>query len=345
MSGFKICPKCNTENPQAANFCRKCCYKFPEATKSGLSLRPEIKLLRIKEPQYVVGSTIHIEWDIDNFTKIELAGEDVTFYNNVELLVEKAVELKLVVTNDYDQVEQSLKVLPTPMPKIHRFATSNSNVKAGKKVKLSWSIDGATKVLLKYDAEEMDVSSLAETEVSPSVDATYAIIAFSVDENITIAKEVTVKVLYEVIINDFSSDLTQILESLPVELRWDVVNAEKIMLYPNEIDITRQTSIQVYPSRATTYCLIASNAISIKEQMITIGVRALPRLNIKVSDSLSKLYIPNCEIDLTPLTASIKETGLDRWMLSPIEQTVSKKIWGRSFLNKLKKILPKRIKA
>lgn len=345
MSGFKTCPKCNTESPQAANFCRKCRYKFPEATKSGLSLRPEIKSLRIRELQYVIGSTIHIEWDADNFTKIELAGEDVTLYNNVELLVEKAVELKLVAINDYDQVEQSLRVLPAPMPKIHRFATSNSNVKAGKKVKLSWSIDGATKVLLKYDTEEIDVSSLAEIEVSPSADTTYAIIAFSVDENITIAKEVAVKVLYEVIINDFSSDLIQTLESLPVELRWDVVNAEKIMLSPNDIDVTRQTSIQVYPSRATTYCLVASNAISVKEQMITIGVRALPRLDIKVSDSLSRLHIPNCGIDLAPLTVSIKETGLDRYMLSPIEQTVSKKIWGRSLLNKLKQILPKRIKV
>lgn len=342
---LKTCPKCNTENPQAANFCRKCCYKFPEATKSGLSLSPEIRLLRIKEPQYVVGSTIHIEWDADNFTKIELAGEDVTLHNDVELLVEKAVELKLVARNDYDQVEQLLKVLPTPMPKIHRFATSNSNVKAGKDVKLSWNIDGATKVLLKYDTEEIDVSSLAETEVSPRADTTYAIIVFSVDENITIAKEVTVKVLYEVIVNDFSSDLTQILESLPVELRWNVVNAEKIMLYPNDIDVTRQTCIQVYPSRVTTYCLVASNAISIKEHMITIGVRTLPKLNVKVSDSLSRLYIPNCKIDLTPLTASIKETDLDRWILSPIEQTVSKRIWWRSLLNKLKQILPKSIKV
>ena len=93
-----------------------------------------------------------------------------------------------------------------------------------------------------------------------------------------------------------------------------------------------------------TYRIVASNAISIKEALLSIGVRPLPKLDVKVSDSLSRLEIPNCEIDLTPLTTSIKETDLDRWMLSPIEQSVTKTIWGNGLFKRLKKILPKRIK-
>ena len=86
MSEMKKCPECNAENPKAANFCRKCRYEFPEATKGGLSLKPEIKIFRIKELQYVVGTKIHIEWDVDNYTRIELSGEDVTLYKDVELV-------------------------------------------------------------------------------------------------------------------------------------------------------------------------------------------------------------------------------------------------------------------
>ena len=52
---MKKCPECNAENPIAANFCRKCRYEFSEATKNGLSLKPEIKYFRIKELQYVIG--------------------------------------------------------------------------------------------------------------------------------------------------------------------------------------------------------------------------------------------------------------------------------------------------
>ena len=121
MRDMKKCPECNAENPKAANFCRKCRYEFPEATKDGLSLSPEIKYLRIRESQYVVGSAIHIEWDVDNYTKVELAGEDVTLYKDVELVVEKAVELELVASNDYDQAKLSVRVVPYSSPIIRRF--------------------------------------------------------------------------------------------------------------------------------------------------------------------------------------------------------------------------------
>lgn len=344
MSEMKKCPECNAENPKAANFCRKCRYEFPEATKEGSSLKPEIKYLRIRESEYVAGSTIHIEWDVDNYTKVELAGEDVTLHKDAELIVEKAIELQLVASNDYDQTKQSVRIVPYSSPVIRRFSSSHSNIKAGKTTRVSWSADYAKKILLKSPSEEIDVTIMSELEISPANDTTYTLVAYAVDESITVSKDITVRVLHDVVINDFSSDIPQTLESQPVELRWDIENADKIMLFPNDIDVTHQNSLKVFPNRAMTYRIVASNAISIKEAMLSIGVRPLPRLDIKVTDSLSRLQIPNCKIDLAPLTTSIKETDLDRWMLSPIEQSVTKTILGKGLFKRLKKILPKRIK-
>ena len=344
MSEMKKCPECNAENPIAANFCRKCRYEFSEATKNGLSLKPEIKYFRIKELQYVIGSKIYIEWDAENYTKIELAGKDATLYKDVELVVEKALELYLIVYNDYDLVKQSVKVVPYSSPSIRRFSSSHSNIKAGKTTRLSWSVDYAKKILLKSDVDEIDVSIFTELEVTPTKDTTYTLIVFAVDEQISISKEITIRVLREVAINDFLSDMPHTLESQPVELRWNVANADNIMLYPNDIDVTQQTSIKVFPNRAITYRLVASNAISIKEQMLSVGVRSLPKLDVKVSDSLSRLQIPNCEIDLTPLITSIKETDLDRWMLSPTEQGITKKMFEKGLWNRLKNILSLKIK-
>lgn len=344
MIKIKQCPKCKAENPIVANFCRKCRYEFSEATKNGFSLKPEIKYFHIKELQYVIGSKIHIEWDAENYSKIELAGKDVTLYKDVELYVEEALELDLIVYNDYDQVKQSLRIIPHSSPNIHSFFSSHSYIKVGKTTKLTWSVDYTKKVLLKYDENEIDVSTLTELEVSPTKDTLYTLIVFAVDEQISISRKVNIKVLSEVMINDFSSDIPQTLESQPVELKWSVTNADKIILYPNDIDVTQQTSIKVYPNRAITYRLEASNAISIKEQMVSIGVRPLPRLDIKVSDSLSRLQIPNCDIDLTPLITSIKETELDRWLLSPTENGITKKILGKGVWNRLKNILSLKIK-
>lgn len=344
MSEMKKCPECNAENPKAANFCRKCRYEFPEATKEGSSLKPEIKYLRIRESEYVAGSTIHIEWDVDNYTKVELAGEDVTLHKDAELIVEKVIELQLVASNDYDQTKQSIRIVPSSSPIIRRFSSSLSNIKIGKTTKLSWNVDYAKKIVLKFSTEEVDVTVMSELEVIPTEDTTYTLIAYAMDESVYVLKEISIRVLQNVIINDFSSDIPQTLESQPVELSWDVENADKIMLYPNDIDVTHQSSLKVFPNRAMTYRIVASNAISFEEALLSIGVRPLPRLDIKVTDSLSRLQLPNCEIDLAPLTTSIKETDLDRWMLSPIEQSVTKTIWGKGLFKRLKKILPKRIK-
>lgn len=163
------------------------------------------------------------------------------------------------------------------------------------------------RILLKSTIDEIDVSTQTELEVTLTADTTYTLIVFAFDENISVSKDITVRVLQEVTINDFSSDTPQTLESQPVELRWNIENANKIMLYPNDIDVTQQSSIKIFPNRTTTYSLIASNAISQKEQMLTIGVRPLPRLDVKVSDSLSRLHIPTKDAEL-----SIKEKILYR---------------------------------
>ncbi|MGM9763091.1 MAG: zinc ribbon domain-containing protein [Candidatus Cryptobacteroides sp.] len=341
MTEMKICPKCKTENPKAANFCRKCRYEFPEATKEGLSLKPGIKYFRIRESQYVVGSTIHLEWEADNYTKFELAGEDVTLSKEKEIVVEKTVEIQLIASNDYDQAQQSVRITPLSSPNIRSFSASRTQIKAGNTVRLSWNTINAKKITLKDGYEDADVTMQTSIELSPMEDATYTLIAYAFDEAIYVSKEISVRVLQEVSINDFSSDTQQTLESQAIELRWDVTSADKLMLFPNNLDVTHQKSIRLFPATTTTFTLIASNAISQKQQMLTVSVQRLPRLDVKVSESLSKLQIPTCNIDLTSLTGSIAETGLDRWMISPTEQGVSKKIWSKSLWQRLKKLLPK----
>lgn len=58
----KQCPKCHTDNPALARFCRHCRYEFPEATITVGSLSPEIKSFKIREDKYWKGSVVHIDW-------------------------------------------------------------------------------------------------------------------------------------------------------------------------------------------------------------------------------------------------------------------------------------------
>lgn len=83
----------------------------------------------------------------------------------------------MVVSNDYDQVKQSVKVVPYSSPVVHRFLSSHSNIKAGKMTRLSWSVDYAKKVLLRSPSDEIDVTVMSELEISTDNDTTYTLVA------------------------------------------------------------------------------------------------------------------------------------------------------------------------
>ena len=83
----KICPKCKIENPLAASFCRHCGHSFSEESKKGSELSPKINEFLILESFYTIGSVINLMWEVDNYTKITLNGEDVTNHDSYEFIV------------------------------------------------------------------------------------------------------------------------------------------------------------------------------------------------------------------------------------------------------------------
>lgn len=338
-SMMKLCPKCKTENPMVSNFCRHCRYQFPEASKNGQSLKPIIKYFRIRETDYVIGSTIHIEWDADNYTQIELVGKDVTLYKELVLNIERPQELFLIVKNDYDQAQATLLIAPTEAPIIKRFISSHYNILKGRKIKLSWNVENAIKLILRCSSGETDVTAWNKIELSPLVSDTYTLIGIAKDHRVTIEKSVIVSVKKEVVINHFLPNISLTLETMPIVLCWSVENADQIVLYPNNINVTNQNSIQLYPDRTTIYRLLASNVLSVQERIVTVSVQSLPKMNVKLLESISQLHIPNCTIDFSPICGSINNTAIDKWMMSPAKQSITKKIEKNSIFEKLRSFI------
>ena len=105
----KQCPKCHTDNPALARFCRHCRYEFPEATITGESLSPAIKSFKIREDKYWKGSVVHIEWKLDNANIVMINDVDVTSRSDFEITVDSATTLTISAENDYDKASKSLR--------------------------------------------------------------------------------------------------------------------------------------------------------------------------------------------------------------------------------------------
>lgn len=333
----KTCPKCNAENPIGANFCRKCRYEFPEETKDGRSLRPVIKSLSIDEDKYVIGSVIHLRWIVENATNVMLADTDVTVYDECELVVEKATKIQLVAQNDYDQSSKSVSIKPSPLPLFRKFRSNLSNVRSGQPVKLSWHIEHSSKIEISTNDCVWRVRPIDSIEVQLSETQDVCLRAYSYDPDVYEERICHIEVLSEVEIISAGSGSRYIVESNPVKLRWDIRNADSIILYPQNIDVSGQSEIEVFPRRTTTYHLIASNRISQKEVLISVGVQPLPQVDAKLLADIEGLRLPGISLAGLPTDSSMGK--ISEWMLSSPGHKIGTWLLKDSIFKKVKSLL------
>lgn len=323
---MKKCPKCNTENPKQAKFCRHCRYEFPEATISGGSLSPIVHLCKVREDKYWIGSLIHIDWQIDNANIVSINGYDVTSLDEYEIKVDKAMTVTVKAENDYDQISKDLRLSPRPLPSILSLVPSTYQVQAGNEIKLKWDVRNATRITLSSSKVTKDVSNKNYIKISLDRDEQLTLTAYAEDDNIYVDKTVDIRVLSPVTIYGFYADKDVVVESDKVTLRWNVANADSIMIEPLMKEVTRLSSFQVSPARTTEYRLVASNILSKAEASVSVGVRTLPKVDVNLGDSFSKIDLPSCNLNLSFLSDSIKETKIDKWLLFPSSDTMQGRI-------------------
>ena len=333
---MKQCPKRNTENPKQAKFCRHCRYEFPEASISGGSLSPIVHLCKVREDKYWIGSLIHIDWQIDNANIVSINGFDVTSLD--EIKVDKAMTVTVKAENDYDQISRDLRLSPRPLPSILSLVPSTYQVQAGNEIKLKWDVRNATRITLSSSKVTKDVSNKNYIKISLDRDEQLTLTAYAEDDNVYVDKTVDIRVLSPVAIHGFYADKDVVVESDKVTLRWNVENADSIMIEPIMKDVTRLSSFQVSPARTTEYRLVASNMISRAEASLSVGVRTLPKIDINLGDTFAKMELPSCNVDLSFLSDSIKEADVDVWMTTVPSKAIEKNIWKEKISRKWKEI-------
>lgn len=297
-----------------ANFCRHCRYEFPEATKDGTTLSPQIVSFKILESNYTFGSIVNFEWRVENANIIKLNDYDVTSNGTASMTVEKAETIVLTAENDYDKSERNIRLSPRPLPFIRFFSSSYSSIRSGQDIKLKWDYRNASRAVLITSEGDINVTNKSFIKVTPQKTETYRLVCYSCDDKIFVEQPLQVTVVSPVEIHRFSADKDVIAESDKVTLKWDVDNASSVMLQPLMKDVTKLNKMEVNPSRTTEYRLVASNNISQQEQSLSVGVRQLPKMDVKFADSLSKLEMPSCNIDLSFLSDSLEKVRIDEWM-------------------------------
>lgn len=97
MASTKICSKCNTENPQRANYCRACGSKFDNS--------PEIESFNYVSIPHI-GDSVELTWSIKNADTAFLNGQTMPLSHRYKVVVDKEIFWNLLLQ---DQERESPK--------------------------------------------------------------------------------------------------------------------------------------------------------------------------------------------------------------------------------------------
>ena len=105
MASTKICLKCNTENPQRANYCRACGSKFDNS--------PEIESFNYVSIPHI-GDSVELTWSIKNADTAFLNGQTMPLSHRYKVVVDKEIFLELVATRSGKRESKRIHIVPIP---------------------------------------------------------------------------------------------------------------------------------------------------------------------------------------------------------------------------------------
>ena len=105
MVSTKICSKCNTDNPQQANYCRRCGAKLDNS--------PEIEFFNFVSVPHA-GDSIELSWSIKNADTAFLNGQTMPLSHRYKVVVDKEMTLELVATRSGERESKRIHIVPIP---------------------------------------------------------------------------------------------------------------------------------------------------------------------------------------------------------------------------------------
>ena len=219
--------------------------------------------------------------------------------------------------------------------KITFKSSATKAIRKKQAIKVFWQVPFEADVTLEQKGiPNIEKGNQGSINVVLDKDADFELTIISKD-GIQIKKCIRINVFDECAI-DFSSDKKYVFPSLPVVLRWNVANANKVWLNSEEVVFSGSKIVE--PTSDTVYTLQAEDEFGVKEGRITIHVMPIkqmrillaspPNFTIKQSFSVMRpkynvgVKFPTIDIGWikleVPKVKSLKDLGLDVELSPPL---------------------------
>jgi hypothetical protein len=261
-----------------------------------------VKILNFSliDPLIIENEEYTVFWEAKNFTRAYINNKEISiFQKKIVFKATKYENLVLRVENIHYEDERNIEISPLKRPVINNFTSSNIEIKEHDEVLLSWKASNYYRTSLFFDNKEIDVSQKINIKLTPLKSADIILKAFSKGDLIVSSKTLSIKIVKPIYIKSFSLSKDRIIETDKISLKWDVENAEKIVLQPLNIDVTSKNKIKLTPLLTTTYVLEVSNTCFSMSEVRTVIVHKRPSLSAITLPQIPalNLSLPNLKMD------------------------------------------------
>ena len=296
---------------------------------------PEIRNLSVVETVYTIGSKVTIHWSTSVGVNLTLDGKDVSGKESTTYIVGKNTSVELIASNGSQSVSKRIDITPKPLPNVLLFKSDKQRVREESSVTVNLDYKNTKKVILQSNMQfKEDVTSRRTITLTPKIDEIFTLVCESVDPQVTVSQTLDLKAVGYVDIENFEVSSSSIIQSQPVTLSWNVKNGEKVMLYPDGIDVTAMNGrIVLHPDEPTDYRLEATDGVDTLSTTLHVYVQKIPHLTYSLPDFGDSFKMPRMSLIVSRMTDELQFKQRESWLLKSFkkeEASLMKRIF-RSF--------------
>lgn len=256
--------------------------------------------------EIVESEEILVEWQTEYAKEISISSYGkVPLNGSKKLTLTKDTTLILEASGYFDKVfSKPISIKVHPLPVITSFKPARDKITKGESTNLEWKVLNATTIFINgIDVTNETKKGIGVFSVTPSNSGKYFIEAHSFKSRKIIKDYTEIKVFSPVKSLSFNADKPFTIQTQPVKLFWNVLNANKVIIEPEIGDVTGLTEILVFPSKSTTYRLIATNDLYKNElKTFRIEVLQLPQIQsvqVPKPPKIDNLVLPNIGLNVS----------------------------------------------
>jgi len=225
---------------------------------NGIFPKPKISISQ-KPLAVLSGDKGDLVWTTENCTYVRINGDELAIAGSNAFTFVDTNKFFFEYGNELLEFQEEYLVNCYPKPQIISFSANSQDLKFDEELILSWSSTSFSRLILKYNQFEVDVTELSTYKIKDLGQSTdIKLLAFALETKYFTETIIKVNVYYPIDLY-ITQDKKVVFPHRPVKLTINATNTQKTTLEPLGVDLTGKNEYNVRTKSNLYFSIVAEN--------------------------------------------------------------------------------------